>query len=42
LVRRLRSMAFTILTPFYFARAGTLVSAKAVVGGGGIIILSRW
>jgi len=39
LVLRLRSMAFTILTPFYFIRAGTLVSAKAVVGGAGVIAL---
>ena len=39
LVLRLRSMAFTILTPFYFIRAGTFVSAKAVVGGAGVIAL---
>ena len=37
LVLRLRSMAFAFLTPFYFIRAGTLVSAKAVVGGAGVI-----
>ena len=39
LVLRLRAIAFTVLTPFYFIRAGTYVSAKAVVGGAGIILL---
>jgi Kef-type K+ transport system membrane component KefB len=39
LVLRLRSLAFTILTPFYFIRAGTFVSARAVVAGAGIIVL---
>ncbi len=36
---RLRSIAFTVLTPFYFIRAGTYVSASAVVSGAGIIAL---
>jgi Kef-type K+ transport system membrane component KefB len=39
LVMRLRAVAFTILTPFYFIRAGTYVSAKAIVGGAGAIAL---
>jgi Kef-type K+ transport system membrane component KefB len=39
LVLRLRSLAFTILTPFYFIRAGTYVSARAVIAGAGIIVL---
>ncbi len=39
LVLRLRAIAFTILTPFYFIRAGTYVSAKAMVGGAGVILL---
>lgn len=39
LVVRLRGIAFTILTPFYFIRAGTYVSASAVVGAAGIILL---
>jgi Kef-type K+ transport system membrane component KefB len=39
LVVRLRAIAFTVLTPFYFIRAGTYVSAKAIVGGAGIILL---
>jgi Kef-type K+ transport system membrane component KefB len=37
LVARLRTMAFTILTPFYFIRAGTYVEASAIVNGAGII-----
>lgn len=37
LVVRMRSIAFTVLTPFYFIRAGTFVSASAVVSGAGII-----
>jgi Kef-type K+ transport system membrane component KefB len=41
LVLRLRSLAFTILTPFYFIRAGTFVSARAVIAGAGIIVLFR-
>ena len=39
LVARMRSIAFTILTPFYFIRAGTLVVASAVVSGAGLIAL---
>lgn len=39
LVLRLRAMAFTLLTPFYFIRAGTFVSARAVAAGAGIILL---
>jgi len=31
--------AFTVLTPFYFIRAGTYVVANAVVGGAGLIAL---
>jgi Kef-type K+ transport system membrane component KefB len=37
LVARLRTLAFTILTPFYFIRAGTYVEASAIVSGAGII-----
>jgi Kef-type K+ transport system membrane component KefB len=39
MVARLRSIAFTVLTPFYFIRAGTYVVANAVVGGAGLIAL---
>jgi len=33
LVRRLRTLTFGLLTPFYFIRAGSLVSVPALVGG---------
>jgi len=39
LVARMRSIAFTVLTPFYFIRAGTYVQANAVLNGAGIIAL---
>jgi len=37
LMDRLRSIAFAILTPFFFLRAGTLISASALITGAGII-----
>jgi Kef-type K+ transport system membrane component KefB len=37
LVDRLRSIAFALLTPFFFLRAGTLISAPALVAGAGVI-----
>jgi Kef-type K+ transport system membrane component KefB len=37
LVNRLRSVAFAVLTPFFFLRAGTLISAPALVSGAGVI-----
>ena len=37
LAHRMRVVAFTILTPFYFLKAGSLVDFKAVVGGAGLI-----
>jgi Kef-type K+ transport system membrane component KefB len=37
MVLRMRTLAFTILTPFYFIRAGTYVSARAMVAGAGLI-----
>jgi Kef-type K+ transport system membrane component KefB len=36
-VDRIRTIAFAILTPFFFLRAGTLISASALVAGAGII-----
>ena len=39
LVLRMRTTAFAILTPFYFIRAGTLVSLPAMVASAGIIAL---
>ncbi len=37
LMDRLRSIAFALLTPFFFLRAGTLISAPVLVSGAGII-----
>ena len=37
LMDRLRSIAFALLTPFFFLRAGTLISAPALVSGAGVI-----
>jgi Kef-type K+ transport system membrane component KefB len=39
LVDRMRSIAFTMLTPFYFLKAGLFVSLPAVVTGAGLIVL---
>jgi len=39
LVARLRSTAFSVLTPFYFLRAGTYIAASALVSGAGLIAL---
>lgn len=39
LARRLRSITFSLLTPFYFIRAGLLVSVGAVVSGFFVIAL---
>jgi Kef-type K+ transport system membrane component KefB len=38
LPHRMRIVAFSILTPFYFLKAGSLVDAHAVVSGGGLIL----
>lgn len=37
LVNRMRSIAFTMLTPFYFIKAGLYVALPAVVGSAGLI-----
>lgn len=39
LVHRMRSIAFSILTPFYFLKAGLYVSLPAVVAGLGLIVV---
>jgi Kef-type K+ transport system membrane component KefB len=39
LVNRMRSIAFTMLTPFYFLKAGLFVSLPAVVSSAGLIVL---
>jgi Kef-type K+ transport system membrane component KefB len=35
---RIRTIAFALLTPFFFLRAGTLVSASALITGAGVIV----
>jgi Kef-type K+ transport system membrane component KefB len=39
LVHRMRAIAFALLTPFYFLKAGSLVSLPAIVAGAGLIVL---
>ncbi len=39
LPHRMRVIAFSVLTPFYFLKAGSLVGAKALLGGAGLILL---
>jgi len=34
---RIRTIAFALQTPFFFLRAGTLISASALVAGAGVI-----
>jgi Kef-type K+ transport system membrane component KefB len=37
LMDRMRSTAFALLTPFFFLRAGLLISVPALVGGAGVV-----
>ena len=39
LPHRMRIIAFTILTPFYFLKAGSLVDFAALVGSAGLIVV---
>jgi len=39
LMDRIRSIAFALLTPFFFLHAGLLISAPALVSGAGVIAL---
>jgi glutathione-regulated potassium-efflux system ancillary protein KefC len=39
LVRRLRTLTFGLLTPFYFIRAGSYVSVPALVSGFGVLLV---
>ena len=39
LVHRMRAIAFSLLTPFYFLKAGSLVSLPAIAAGAGVIAL---
>jgi Kef-type K+ transport system membrane component KefB len=38
LVRRLRTVTFGLLTPFYFIRAGSFVSVPALISGAGVLL----
>ena len=38
-VNRMRAIAFSLLTPFYFIKAGLFVSLPAVVAGAGLIAI---
>lgn len=38
LVHRMRAIAFTMLTPFFFIKAGTYISLPALIGGFGLIV----
>jgi len=39
MVRHLRTATFALLTPFYFLKAGTIVSIPAIVSGFGLILV---
>jgi Kef-type K+ transport system membrane component KefB len=39
LPHRMRIIAFSILTPFYFLKAGSLIDARAVIGAAGLIAI---
>jgi Kef-type K+ transport system membrane component KefB len=39
IVNRMRAIAFSLLTPFYFIKAGLLVSLPAIAAGAGLIAL---
>jgi len=39
LPHRMRAIAFTILTPFYFLKAGSLVAFREIVGAAGLIVV---
>ena len=39
LMNRVRVIAFTVLTPFYFLKAGSLVSANVLVNSAGLILV---
>lgn len=39
LTSRMRTMNFSLLTPFFFLKAGTYISLKAMVAGAGMIVI---
>ena len=42
LIYRMRSIAFALLTPFFFIKAGTLVSMSALLAGLGLLLVLFW
>jgi Kef-type K+ transport system membrane component KefB len=42
MLRRMRAITFALLTPFFFLKAGTLVSLPALVAGFGILMALFW
>jgi Kef-type K+ transport system membrane component KefB len=39
LIYRMRSIAFALLTPFFFIKAGTIVSMRALIAGFGLLVI---
>lgn len=39
LIYRMRSITFALLTPFFFLKAGTLVSLPALIAGSGLLVI---
>ena len=39
LIYRMRSIAFALLTPFFFIKAGTIVSLRALIAGFGLLVI---
>jgi len=42
LIYRMRSIVFALLTPFFFIKAGTLVSLSAIIAGFGLLVILFW
>jgi Kef-type K+ transport system membrane component KefB len=42
LIFRMRSIVFALLTPFFFLKAGTLVSLSALLAGFGLLVILFW
>ncbi|OGR07366.1 MAG: potassium transporter Kef, partial [Desulfobacca sp. RBG_16_58_9] len=42
LIHRMRTIVFALLTPFFFIKAGTLVSLPALIAGFGLLVALFW
>jgi Kef-type K+ transport system membrane component KefB len=42
LIHRMRTIVFALLTPFFFLKAGTLVSLPALIAGFGLLVILFW